>query len=124
MVDSAEGAERAVAFPAAEVGPGVGVVGEVVVVGGGGGGGHFCGLVGFFFWFVFVSCRVLFGVWRSFAAILLLLLFLFHCRGIPVPICSITKAGSSSRYMPSSCRVGSLVSPPNGTADIHQSSKV
>lgn len=59
MVDSAEGAERAVAFPAAEVGPGVGVVGEVVV-GGGGGGGHFCGFVGFFFWFVFVSCRVLF----------------------------------------------------------------
>lgn len=47
MVDSAEGAEGAVAFPAAEVGPGVGVVGEVVV-GGGGGGGHFCGLVGLF----------------------------------------------------------------------------
>lgn len=47
MVDSAEGAERAVAFPAAEVGPGVGVVGEVVVWGGGG-GGHFCGLVGLF----------------------------------------------------------------------------
>lgn len=124
MVDSAEGAERAVAFPAAEVGPGVGVVGEVVVVGGGGGGGgHFCGLVGFFFWFVFVFCRVLFGVSSSFAAILLFLL-LFHCEGILVPICSITKAGSSSRYMPSSCRVGSLVSPPNGTADIHQSSKV
>lgn len=122
MVDSAEGAERAVAFPAAEVGPGVGVVGEVVVGGGGGGGGHFCGLVGFFFWFVFVFCRVLFGVSKSFAAILLLL-FLFHCRGILVPICSITKAGSS-RYMPSSCRVGSLVSPPNGTANIHQSSKV
>lgn len=121
MVDSAEGAERAVAFPAAEVGPGVGVVGEVVVVGGGGGGGgHFCGLVGFFFWFVFVFCRVLFGVSRSFA---ILLLFLFHCRGILVPICSITKAGSS-RYMPSSCRVSSLVSPPNGTANIHQSSKV
>lgn len=119
MVDSAEGAESAVAFPAAEVGPGVGVVGEVVV--GGGGGGHFCGSVGFFFWFVFVSCRVLFGVWRSFAAILLFLLF--HCRGILVPICSITKAGSS-RYMPSSCRVGSLVSPPNGTANIHQSGKV
>lgn len=119
MVDSAEGAERAVAFPAAEVGPGVGVVGEVVVVGGGG-GGHFCGLVGFFFWFVLVSCRVLFGVSRSFA---ILLLFLFHCEGILVPICSITKAGSS-RYMPSSCRVGSLVSPPNGTANIHQSGKV
>lgn len=117
MVDSAEGAERAVAFPAAEVGPGVGVVGEVVV---GGGGGHFCGLVGFFFWFVFVCCRVLFGVSSSFA---ILLLFLFHCRGILVPICSITKAGSS-RYMPSSCRVGSLVSPPNGTANIHQSGKV
>lgn len=64
MVDSAEGAERAVAFPAAEVGPGVGVVGEVVV--GGGGGGHFCGLVGFFFWFVFVFCRVLFGVFEEF----------------------------------------------------------
>lgn len=120
MVDSAEGAERAVAFPAAEVGPGVGVVGEVVV--GGGGGGHFCGFVGFFFWFVFVSCCVLFGVSRSFAIILLLLLF--HCRGILVPICSITKAGSSSRYMPSSCRVGSLVSPSNGTANIHQSGKV
>lgn len=69
MVDSAEGAERAVAFPAAEVGPGVGVVGEVV--GGGGGGGHFCGLVGFFFWFVFGFCRVLFGVSKSSAAILL-----------------------------------------------------
>lgn len=113
MVDSAERAERAVAFPAAEVGPGVGVVGEVVVVGGGGGGGgHFCGLVGLLLF--------LFGVSRSFA---ILLLFLFHCRGIPVPICSITKAGSS-RYMPSSCRVGSLVSPPNGTANIHQSGKV
>lgn len=113
MVNSAEGAECAVAFPAAEVGPGVGVVGEVVV-GGGGGGGHFCGLVGLLLF--------LFGVWRSFAAILLLL-FLFHCGGIFVPICSITKAGSS-RYMPSSCRVGSLVSPPNGTANIHQSGKV
>lgn len=118
MVDSAEGAEGAVAFPAAEVGPGVGVVGEVVV--GGGGGGHFGGLVGFFFWFVFVCCGVLFGVSRSFA---ILLLFLFHSRVILVPICSITKAGSS-RYMPSSCRVGSLVSPPNGTANIHQSGKV
>lgn len=64
MVDSAEGAERAVAFPAAEVGPGVGVVGEVVV--GGGSGGHFGGLVGFFFWFVFVFCRVLFGVFEEF----------------------------------------------------------
>lgn len=115
MVDSAEGAERAVAFPAAEVGPGVGVVGEVVVGGGGGGGGgHFCGLVGLLLF--------LFGVWRSFA--ILLLLLLFHCRGILVPICSITKAGSSSRYMPSSCRVGSLVSPPIGTANIHQSGKV
>lgn len=113
MVDSAEGAESAVAFPAAEVGPGVGVVGEVVVGGGGGGGGHFCGLGGLLLF--------LFGVWRSFA--ILLLLLLFHCRGILVPICSITKAGSS-RYMPSSCRVGSLVSPPNGTANIHQSSKV
>lgn len=66
MVDSAEGAERAVAFPAAEVGPGVGVVGEVVVVGGGGGSGHFCGFVGFFFWFVFVSCRVLFWCFEEF----------------------------------------------------------
>lgn len=62
MVDSAEGAEGAVAFPAAEVGPGVGVVGEVVV-GGGGGGGHFCGLVGFFFWFVFVSSRLSCSFW-------------------------------------------------------------
>lgn len=66
MVDSAEGAERAVAFPAAEVGPGVGVVGEVVVGGGGGGGGHFGGLDGFFFWFVFVSCRVLFWCFEEF----------------------------------------------------------
>lgn len=63
MVDSAEGAERAVAFPAAEVGPGVGVVGEVVV--GGGGGGHFCGLVGFL-GFVFVSCRFLFWCFEEF----------------------------------------------------------
>lgn len=61
MVDSAEGAERAVAFPAAEVGPGVGVVGEVVV--GGGGGGHFCGFVGFFFWFVFVSSGLSCSFW-------------------------------------------------------------
>lgn len=58
MVDSAEGAERAVAFPAAEVGPGVGVVGEVVVGGGGGGGGHFCGLGGLLLF--------LFGVFEEF----------------------------------------------------------
>lgn len=121
MVDSAEGAEGAVAFPAAEVGPGVGVVGEVVVVGGGGGGGHFGGLVGLFWGLSSFLVVFFFGVSRSFAAILLL--FLFHCGGILVPICSITKAGSS-RYMPSSCRVGSLVSLPNGTANIHQSGKV
>lgn len=71
MVDSAEGAERAVAFPAAEVGPGVGVVGEVVV--GDGGGGHFCGLVGLF-WGLSSFFVVFFLVFRR---VLLFFFFFF-----------------------------------------------
>lgn len=82
MVDSAEGAERAVAFPAAEVGPGVGVVGEVVG-GGGGGGGHFCGLVGLLLF--------LFGVFEEFRCYSSFFFFFFTAEVFLSPYAALPK---------------------------------
>lgn len=89
MVHSAEGAEGAVAFPAAEVGPGVGVVGEVVVVGGGGGGGHFCGLVGLF-WGLSSFFVVFFLVFRR-VSLLFFFFFFFTAEVFLSPYAALPK---------------------------------
>lgn len=122
MVDSAEGAERAVAFPAAEVGPGVGVVGEVVVGGGGGGGGHFCGLVGLF-WGLSSFLVVFFLVFRGVSLFFFFFFFFFTADVFLSPYAALPK-----QVVVGICRLhAELVHScplPNGTANIHQSGKV